>query len=71
MDRAKELAKNQELGQVVIHKKDMTIQTEHTHLRQGPVSTQGIRISKAMEAALNNEDSKTFPAEDRQLLKQP
>lgn len=30
VDRAKELAKNQELGQVVIHKKDMTIQTEHT-----------------------------------------
>ena len=29
--RAKELAKNQELGQVVIHKKDMTIQTEHTY----------------------------------------
>lgn len=31
VDRAKELAKNQELGQVVIHKKDMTIQTEHTY----------------------------------------
>jgi uncharacterized protein YdaT len=31
VDRAKELAKNQELGQVVIHKKEMTIQTEHTY----------------------------------------
>jgi len=31
INRAKEAAKNQELGQVVIHKKDMTIQTEHTY----------------------------------------
>ena len=28
--RAKELAKNQPLGQAVVHKKDGTIQTEHT-----------------------------------------
>jgi hypothetical protein len=40
------------------------------HLRQGPISTQGIGIIKAMEAALNNEDSETFSAEDRQFLKQ-
>jgi uncharacterized protein YdaT len=31
ISRAKELAKNQDLGQVVIHKKDGTIQTEHTY----------------------------------------
>jgi len=31
VNRAKEVAKNQDLGQVVIHKKDMTIQTEHTY----------------------------------------
>jgi len=31
VDRAKEPAKNQELGQVVIHKKDGKIQTEHTY----------------------------------------
>jgi len=31
VDRAKELAKNQDLGQVIIHKKDGTIQTEHTY----------------------------------------
>ena len=31
VDRAKELAKNQDLGQVVIHKQDGTIQTEHTY----------------------------------------
>ena len=31
LERAKELAKNQDLGQVVIHKKDGTIQTEHTY----------------------------------------
>ena len=31
VERAKMLAKNQDLGQVVIHKKDMTIQTEHTY----------------------------------------
>lgn len=31
INRAKEVAKNQDLGQVVIHKKDMTIQTEHTY----------------------------------------
>ena len=30
INRAKEAAKNQEFGQVVIHKRDMTIQTEHT-----------------------------------------
>lgn len=33
VERAKELAKNQELGQVVIHKRDGTIQTEHTYSR--------------------------------------
>ncbi len=31
INRAKEVAKNQDLGQVVIHKRDMTIQTEHTY----------------------------------------
>jgi len=31
VERAKELAKNQDLGQVVIHKQDGTIQTEHTY----------------------------------------
>lgn len=31
VDRAKELAKSQPLGQVVIHKQDGTIQTEHTY----------------------------------------
>jgi uncharacterized protein YdaT len=31
INRAKELAKNQDRGQVVIHKKDGTIQTEHTY----------------------------------------
>ena len=31
VERAKELAKNQTLGQVVIHKKDRTIQTEYTY----------------------------------------
>lgn len=31
VERAKELAKNQTLGQVVIHKQDGTIQTEHTY----------------------------------------
>ena len=31
VERAKELAKNQGLGQVVIHKQDGTIQTEHTY----------------------------------------
>jgi hypothetical protein len=31
INRAKEAAKNQEFGQVVIHKKDMTIKTEHTY----------------------------------------
>ena len=29
--RAKELAKKQVLGQVIIHKEDGTIQTEHTY----------------------------------------
>jgi uncharacterized protein YdaT len=29
--RAKELAKGQALGQVIIHKKDGTIETEHTY----------------------------------------
>jgi len=29
--RAKELAKKQALGQVIIHKQDGTIQTEHTY----------------------------------------
>ena len=29
--RAKELAKKQTLGQVIIHKQDGTIQTEHTY----------------------------------------
>ncbi len=31
VDRARELAKGQNLGQVVIHRKDGTIQTEHTY----------------------------------------
>ncbi len=31
VNRAKEVAKNQDLGQVVIHKQDGTIQTEHTY----------------------------------------
>lgn len=31
VDRARELAKNQARGQVVIHKQDGTIQTEHTY----------------------------------------
>jgi len=31
VERAKELAKNQTLGQIVIHKQDGTIQTEHTY----------------------------------------
>ncbi len=31
VERAKEPAKNQGLGQVVIHKQDGTIQTEHTY----------------------------------------
>jgi len=31
INRAKELAKNQDLGQVIIHKKDGTIQTEYTY----------------------------------------
>ncbi len=31
--RAKELAKGQALGQVIIHKKDGTIQTEYTYVK--------------------------------------
>ena len=31
VERAKELAKNAPLGQVIIHKKDGTIQTEYTY----------------------------------------
>ncbi len=31
VDRARDLAKSQELGQVVIHKSDGRIQTEHTY----------------------------------------
>lgn len=31
VERAKDLAKNQVLGQVIIHKQDGTIQTEHTY----------------------------------------
>jgi hypothetical protein len=31
IERAKELAKSQDLGQVVIHRQDGTIQTEHTY----------------------------------------
>jgi len=31
VDRARDLAKSQPLGQVVIHKKDGTIQTEYTY----------------------------------------
>ena len=31
VERGKELAKNQPLGQIVIHKGDGTIQTEHTY----------------------------------------
>lgn len=31
VDRARELAKNQELGQVKIHKQDGKIQTEYTY----------------------------------------
>lgn len=31
VQKAKELAKSQELGQVVIHKRDGQIQTEHTY----------------------------------------
>jgi uncharacterized protein YdaT len=31
VERGKELAKNQPLGQIVIHKENGTIQTEHTY----------------------------------------
>lgn len=31
VDRARELAKSQSLGQIVIHKQDGKIQTEHTY----------------------------------------
>lgn len=31
IERAKELAKNQNLGQVIIHKQDGTFQTEYTY----------------------------------------
>lgn len=31
VDRGRELAKSQSLGQLVIHKQDGTIQTEHTY----------------------------------------
>jgi len=31
IERAKELAKDAPLGQIIIHKKDGTIQTEHTY----------------------------------------
>jgi len=31
VERAKELAKDAPLGQIIIHKKDGTIQTEHTY----------------------------------------
>ena len=31
VDRARDLAKSQPLGQLVIHKKDGTFQTEHTY----------------------------------------
>lgn len=40
IDRAKELAKNQALGQIVIHKQDGTIQTEHTY-RKDPYPPKG------------------------------
>ena len=40
LDLAKELAKNADLGQVIIHGKDGVIQTEHTY-GQDPEKTKG------------------------------
>ena len=40
IDRAKELAKKAKLGQVIIHKRDGTIQTEYTY-GQDPRRTKG------------------------------
>jgi len=40
VDFGKEKAKNQPLGQIVIHKKDGTIQTEHTY-RKDPYPPKG------------------------------
>lgn len=40
VERAKELAKEQELGQIVIHRQDGKIQTEHTY-GQDPYPPEG------------------------------
>jgi hypothetical protein len=40
VDFGKQTAKNQRLGQIIIHKKDGTIQTEHTY-RKDPYPPKG------------------------------